>query len=47
MRSGRTILGGTVWFPTKLWGGINCVEIIWGGIVGGGIVWGGNVMEPC
>ena len=30
-------------FPTKLWGGINCVEIIWGGIVGGGIVWGGIV----
>ena len=35
--------GGTVWFPTKLWGGINCVEIIWGGIVGGRIVWGGIV----
>ena len=28
MRSGRTILGGTVWSLTKLWGGIICMEII-------------------
>ena len=30
----KDYFGGTVWFPTKLWGGIICMEIIWGGIVG-------------